>query len=113
MCERCGNVGKHRWIDYLLRFRMNKIGVFLRDKCYKALRQAARARLGSFREYRDMQSRATLRASRESSMNLRRAAALALVGWYLMEPPMTQVSGGAFCRADRSTIGPMEHQRIV
>ena len=22
-CERCGNVGKHRWIDDLLRFRMN------------------------------------------------------------------------------------------
>ena len=87
MCERCGNVGKHRWIDYLLRFRMNKIGVFLRDKCYKALRQAARARLGLFREYRDIQSRATLRASRKSSMNPRHAAALALVGWVSNDAP--------------------------
>jgi len=105
MCERCGNVGKHRWIDYLLRFRMNKISVFLRDKCYKALRQAARARLGLFREYRDIQSRATLRASRESSMNLRRAAALALVGWYLMEPPMTQVSGGHSAALTEAPLG--------
>ena len=53
MCERCGNVGKHRWIDYLLRFRMNKIGVFLRDKCYKALRQADARAWAWFREYRD------------------------------------------------------------
>jgi hypothetical protein len=29
-----------------------------------------------------------IRASRKSSMNLRHAAALALVGWYLMLPPM-------------------------
>src|ERR1700736_3764083 len=33
-------------------------------------------------------SRATIRASRKSRMNLRHAAALALVGWYLMCPPL-------------------------
>ena len=34
-----------------------------------------------------MESRATIRASRKSRVNLRHAAALALVGWYLMAPP--------------------------
>jgi len=52
-CEPCGNVGKHRWIDDLLRFRMNKIGVFLCDKHYKALLQADARAWAWFREYRD------------------------------------------------------------
>ena len=29
-----------RWIDDVFRFRMNRIGVFLCDKCYRALIQA-------------------------------------------------------------------------
>ncbi len=52
-CERCGNVGKQRWIDDLLRFRMTKIGVFLCDKCYKALMQADARAWKWVREYRD------------------------------------------------------------
>jgi hypothetical protein len=35
-------------------------------------------------------SKATIRASGKSRMNLRHAAALALVGWYLMVPPSTR-----------------------
>ena len=52
-CERCGNVSKHRWIGDLFRFRMNKIGVFLCDKCYKAPMQADARAWDWFREYRD------------------------------------------------------------
>jgi hypothetical protein len=52
-CERPGNVGKHRWIDNLLNFRMNKSGVFLCDKHYKALLQADARAWAWFREYRD------------------------------------------------------------
>jgi hypothetical protein len=52
-CARCGNVGKHRWIDDLFRFRMYKIGVYLCDKCHKALNQADGPAWKWFREYRD------------------------------------------------------------
>jgi hypothetical protein len=52
-CARCRNVGKLRWIDDLLRFRMNKIGVFLCDSCYTALMQADARAWEWFREYRD------------------------------------------------------------
>ncbi len=55
----------------------------------------------------------TIRASRKNSMQLRHAAALALVGWYLMTPPMLCRSGTAqecpnyasckFCRSDSQT----------
>ena len=36
-----------------------------------------------------------IRASRGSRMNLRHAAALALVGWYLMIPPPMDLSDGS------------------
>jgi len=52
-CERCGNVGKHRWIDDLFRFRMNRIGVVLCRECYKALMQADARAWEWFRGYRD------------------------------------------------------------
>jgi hypothetical protein len=52
-CERCGNVGKHRWIDDFLQFRITEIGVFLCDKCYAALRQADARAWEWFRKYRD------------------------------------------------------------
>ena len=52
-CARCGNPGKHRWIDDFFRFRITKIGVFLCDKCYAALRQADARAWEWFREYRD------------------------------------------------------------
>jgi len=52
-CARCGSAGQHRWIDDLLRFRMNKIGVILCDKCYDALVQADARAWDWFREYRD------------------------------------------------------------
>ena len=52
-CARCGNPGKHRWIDDFFRFRITKIGVFLCDKCYAALRQADARAWEWFRECRD------------------------------------------------------------
>jgi hypothetical protein len=55
----------------------------------------------------------TIRASRKNRMQLRHAAALALVGWYLMTPPLLCRSGTAqecpnyanckFCRSDSQT----------
>ena len=58
-------------------------------------------------------SRRTIRVSRKSRMKLRHAAALALVGWYLMTPPMVCRTGTAqecpnyancaFCRSDSQT----------
>lgn len=52
-CERCGNVGRHRWIDDLLQFRVTEIGVSLCNKCYAALRQADARAWEWFRKFRD------------------------------------------------------------
>ena len=56
-CARCGSFGRHRRIDDLLRFRMNRIGVVLCDKCYDALMQADARAWDWFREYRDRANR--------------------------------------------------------
>ena len=56
-CARCRSVGQRRWIDDVFRFRMNRIGVFLCDKCYRALIQADARAWEWFREYRDRMNR--------------------------------------------------------
>jgi len=56
-CERCENVGKHRWIDDLIRFRITETGVSLCNKCYAALRQADARAWEWFRKYRDRKLR--------------------------------------------------------
>jgi hypothetical protein len=53
VCRRCGLAGRHRWIDDLLRFQLNKIGVILCDTCYKSLIQADAEAWRWFRKFRD------------------------------------------------------------
>ncbi len=52
-CERCGDVGAHRWINDLLRFRLTKIGAVLCQKCYEGLMQADARAWQWFRKFRD------------------------------------------------------------
>ncbi|MGA6970005.1 MAG: hypothetical protein WBY93_00125 [Candidatus Binatus sp.] len=51
-CERCGDIGKQRWIRDLTR-PLNQISVFLCKKCNKDLMQADADAWAWFRKYRD------------------------------------------------------------
>jgi hypothetical protein len=68
--------------------------------------------LGYMKRVQQHVSRPTIRASRKSRMNPRHAAALALVGWYLIVPPIRwSVSGPPSIARDSTTMDPVIRYR--